>query len=403
MKFFVKTYGCSHNQADSLVMIQLLKMQGYTQAKNEKEAEIIIVNTCTVKTPTEQRIKRYIQDHKEKKLIIAGCMIATHKELFKNYPLIGCNNLADIVKIMKGEIKESLQKNNTKTKLISLAKNEVIEIVPISKGCLGDCTYCATKLARGKLCSYEIKDIINQIKLALKNNKKEFWLTAEDTGCYGLDKNTNLIYLLKEITKLQGAFKVRLGMINPKYAKSYMEELAQLLNNEKFYKFIHIPLQSGSDKVLKTMNRYYSKKEFIETVNYLRTKVEDITIATDIIVGFPGESEKDYNETYELIKQLKPQVINISKYWDRPFTESSKMGNQVSLEVKKARAIKLMSLHQKHISQLKRKLGKDYALADEEGYARTSNYTKIKTAHKLGDYYKINITKNNLDLFKTRN
>ncbi|MDD4353748.1 MAG: tRNA (N(6)-L-threonylcarbamoyladenosine(37)-C(2))-methylthiotransferase [Candidatus Nanoarchaeia archaeon] len=402
MNFFIKTYGCSHNQADSLVMSNLLKTQGYLEATNENEADIIIVNTCTVKTPTEQKIKRYIQDNKSKKIIIAGCMTATHKELFKNYSLIGCNNLLDIVKIVKGEMKESLKENNSKIQLLSLSKNEVIEIVPISKGCLGNCTYCATKFARGKLQSYEIKDILIQIKLALKNNKKEFWLTAEDTGCYGLDKGSNLIKLLNEIIKLPGVFKIRLGMINPKYAALYKKELAELLNNEHFFKFIHMPIQSGSDKVLKLMNRYYIKKDFSETINYLREQVKNVTIATDIIIGFPGETKEDFQETYNLIEQTKPEVVNISKYWNRPFTESSKMNEQISSEDKKARAIKLMDLHRKHISQLKRKLGKDYALVDEEGHARTSNYTRINSTKKLGEYYKINITKNNLEIFRTR-
>jgi threonylcarbamoyladenosine tRNA methylthiotransferase CDKAL1 len=387
MKFFIKTYGCSHNQADSIIMSNLLKLQGYEQVFDESKADYLIVNTCTVKTPTEQKIKRYIQDNKDKKIIIAGCMIATHKELFKNYSLIGCNNLFDIVKIVKGEKKESIKNNNQKIKNISISKNEVIEIVPISKGCLGNCTYCATKFARGKLYSYEIKDILNQIKVGVKNNKKEFWLTAEDTGCYGFDKNTNLINLLNEIIKIKSFFKIRIGMMNPKYAILYKKELSKILNNEKFYKFIHIPIQSGSDKILKLMNRHYNKKEFNETINYLKNNVKNITIATDIIVGFPSETKKEFNETYELIKKLKPQVMNLSKYWNRPFTKADKMTNQVSLQDKKSRAIKIMNLHKKHNKERKKIL--DYALVNEKGFARTNNYTKIKSDKKLGTYYKL--------------
>jgi len=402
MKFFIKTYGCSHNQADSLIMSQLLKTQGYLEAKDEKDSDIIIVNTCTVKTPTEQRIKRYIQDNKSKKIIIAGCMTATHKELFKDYSLIGCNNLLDIVKVVKGELKQSLEFKDEKIKPVSISKNEVIEIVPISKGCLGSCTYCATKLARGKLKSYIIDEIINHIKKAVNSGKKELWITAEDTGCYGLDKKTTLIKLLREIIKLPELFKIRLGMINPKYANIYRKELAEILVNEKFFKFIHLPVQSGSDKVLKAMNRFYSKKDFTETVNYLREKVKDVTIATDIIVGFPGESEKDYEETYNLINELKPEVCNISKYSIRPMTEAAVMPNQVTEGDKKTRAIKLMTLHRKHISEMKRKLGLDYALVDELGHARTTNYMRIKTSHKLGDYYGLNVSNNDLDIFKTK-
>ncbi len=388
MKFFIKTYGCSHNKADSLFMAQLLKLNGFIESNNDKDAGLIIVNTCTVKTPTEHKIMRYLFDNKDKKIIIAGCMTATHKEKLKNYPLIGCNNLADIVKIAKGDIKESLHENGGIAELLPMAKNEVIEVLPISKGCLGNCSYCATKFARGKLKSHPINKIITQIKNALKSGKKELWLTAEDTGCYGLDINSSLPALLKEIIKIEGFFKVRLGMINPKYALKYKKELAKALNNEKFFKFIHIPVQSGSDKILKLMNRHYSKYDFIKTVNYFRKNVKNITIATDIIVGFPNESREDFLQTYSLINALKPEVMNISKYWDRPLIESSKMDCKVSLDEKKERAVKLMSLHKKHIKERDNKLT-GWALADEKGFARTDNYTKIIAKKRSGDYFKI--------------
>jgi MiaB-like tRNA modifying enzyme len=402
MKFFIKTYGCSHNQADSLLMEQLLKMSGHEKAKSEDDADFLIVNTCTVKTPTEQRIKRYIQDNKGKRIIIAGCMTATHKELFKNYQTIGCDNILDIANAAAGKLKKSITFPNAKTNLISLSKNEVIEIVPISRGCLGNCAYCATKLARGELHSFKIRDIIGRVKKAVNEGKKEFWLTAEDIGCYGLDINTTLIKLLNRLVKLKGFFKIRLGMINPKYADLYKKDLAKILSNEKFFKFIHMPIQSGSDKILKLMNRHYSKNDFIQTVNYLRNKVKDIAIATDIIVGFPKENRQDFDETYELIEALKPEVMNISKYYNRPLTKSSRMDGQVSLNDKKFRAIELMGLHRKHISQNQRVLGKDYALADEKGFARTSNYSRIKTARKLGEYYGLIVRKDNLGIFRTR-
>lgn len=380
MKFFIKTYGCSHNQADSLFMAEILIKEGCTRVNDEKDADVIIVNTCTVKTPTEHKIMRYLHDHKDKKVIIAGCMTATHKEKLKKYPLIGCNNLSDITKIIKGELKNTHPDIHS----VPLSKNEVIEIIPISKGCLGDCTYCATRLARGKLCSYNASEIISHIKKALKGGKKELWLTAEDTGCYGLDEGSNLPQLLKEIAKIKGFFKIRLGMINPKYAKKYRKDLAELLNNEKFYRFIHIPLQSGSDKILKSMNRHYSAKDFINTVNYLRKKAKDLTIATDIIVGFPKESAKDYELTYKLIDEIKPEVLNISKYSIRPLTLAAKMP-QLPENVKKERAVKLMKLHKKHISERTNDSLKGHALVDEPGIARTNNYTKVRTKKNLGE------------------
>jgi MiaB-like tRNA modifying enzyme len=369
-------------------MAQLLKLNGFIESHNDKDADLIIVNTCTVKTPTEHKIMRYLFDHKGKKIIIAGCMTATHKDKLKNYPLIGCNNLLDIVKIAKGEIKESLEENDWVPELLPMPKNEAIEIIPISKGCLGNCSYCATKFARGRLKSHPIGKIIAQIKSALKSGKKEFWLSAEDTGCYGLDIDSSLPKLLKEIIKIDGFFKIRLGMINPKYALIHKEDLAQALNSEKFFKFIHLPMQSGSDKILKLMNRPYFANDFIKAVDYFRKNVKGINIATDIIVGFPGELGEDFLQTYSLIEKLKPEVLNISKYWDRPLTASSKMKCKVPLNEKKARAVKLMSLHKQHIKERRGKI-MGWALADEKGFARTDNYTKISTNRKIGEYFKI--------------
>ncbi|MDD5499528.1 MAG: tRNA (N(6)-L-threonylcarbamoyladenosine(37)-C(2))-methylthiotransferase [Candidatus Nanoarchaeia archaeon] len=389
MKFFIKTYGCAQNQADSIIMKELLKKHGHSEANNESQAQILIVNTCTVKTPTEHKIKRYLHDNSSKKIIVCGCMTATHKEFLKKYSLMGCNNLLDLPKAMKGKIMHSVShKKISKVNLVPIGKNEVIEIIPISNGCAGNCSYCATKLARGELQSYPKKDIVAHAKNAIKRGKKELWITSQDTGSYGLDLGTNLTELLDELISIPGFFKIRIGMMNPWHAKKLKKGLARILNNEKCFKFIHIPIQSASNKILKLMNRKYSKKDFEKLADYFRKEVKGIAIATDAIVGFPGETEKDYIQTYELINKIKPEVLNISKYCDRPYTKSSMMKGKISHEKIKERAAKLMGLHRKHI--LKRKQDfKGFALSDEKGFARTSDYSKIKTKKALGEYYEV--------------
>jgi threonylcarbamoyladenosine tRNA methylthiotransferase CDKAL1 len=356
---YIETYGCTANQDNTLIFRGLLK--NYKFVNNIKEADIIIVNTCTVKQVTESKIienlKQIIKKYPKKKIIIAGCMPEAEpkicRKLFPNASLINTHHVTEISKLIKSSLKNKRlellgKRKENKTNLEKITKNKDTVSIQIAEGCLGDCSYCITKLAKGNLQSFSKEDIINEIKKRIKEGYKRINLTSTDNGCYGLDIKTSLVYLLNNIIKIPGDFKLRVGMINPNYAKLYLKDLIKVYRSEKIIKFLHIPVQSGSNKVLKDMNRKYKVQDFIKVVSEFRKNIPKINISTDIIVGYPTESEKDFEETLNLVRSTKPQVINISKFASRPGTKASKL-KQLKTEEIKRRSVILTNLYKSYI------------------------------------------------------
>ncbi len=328
MKVHIKTYGCSANQSDTQIMKAILERSGH-EISSEENAEIIIINSCTVKSPTENKILKEINRLKGKRIILAGCIPQSNPDkIRKNYPKIriigpgAIHKICDIIEKEK-EILEDAKIN--KAKLPAKNENKAVSIHQISTGCLGNCTFCMTKKARGTLHSYPVKDIVNNI---IKYGRKEIWLTSQDTGCYGYDIKTSLPKLLTAVIKIKKKFKIRIGMMNPNYAKKMLPELLKITKTKKVYKFLHIPIQSGSDKVLKEMNRQYTAKEFIQIVKKAREEIPMITISTDIITGYPTETDDDFKETVKIIKRTKPDIINISMYCEREGTKAVELKQQ---------------------------------------------------------------------------
>ena len=352
---YIETYGCSANQSHSEVMMGLLKDSGYKIAKNPKDSDVIILNTCIVKEPTEKRMVyriKYIREkYPEKKLVVAGCMPAGEYDILRKIEpyasIIGPKSSLKVVECVKktlsGHRAVYLDENKDLLCQPKLRFNSFINIVEISHGCLGNCAYCIVKKAKGHLKSYPIGDIVKDIKLSLKNGCKEIWLTSQDCGCYGLDIGVTLIDLLKEIEKIPEFFKVRIGMSNPNYILPVLDDLLECYKSDKIYKFLHIPVQSGSDNVLKAMNRHYFSEDFKQIVIKFRKNIPNVTIWTDIIVGFPGETDRDFKETIKLIKETKPDFVNVSKFGVRPGTEAEKM-EKVDSETIKKRSRKLSDL-----------------------------------------------------------
>lgn len=398
-KFFIKTYGCALNQADSIIMKNLLKKSGFEQVHSYEDADIIIVNTCVVKEPTENKIIDYLKelDKKGKKLIITGCMVEVRSDFLKRKftsHLLGCTNIFDIVKVCKGVMVESLNHVKCSKLRHRISKNEVIDIIPISEGCSGNCSYCITKLARGGLHSYSINSIIEQARRGFEKGVKELWLTSQDTGAYGLDNNSSIVELLNRLIQLPFFFKTRLGMMNPKHALKYYKRLAELLNDSKLFNFVHLPLQSGSDEVLESMNRGYTCEEFEKVHNYLKKKVPNLIVATDVILGFPGESDSDFKQTLDLIKRIEPEVLNISRYWKRKGTIAAGM-NQLPHSVRKERTRKMMKLHKKILTRVNKKyIGRELnVLINGVNTGRSDSYKLVKTKGGLGEYKSVKITR----------
>ena len=237
--------------------------------------------------------------------------------------------------------------NDSVTDKVNLPRirfNDAVSIIQISSGCLSDCSFCQTKLAKGHLRSYRLGDILRQMEYDVADGCKEIWLTSTDNGCYGLDINTNLADLLDAGCKIPGEFKVRVGMMNPMYLPRFMDKLLVILSkSDKLFKFLHIPVQSGSERILRKMKRGHSSDVFCQIVDAFRTAIPEITIATDLIAGFPSETDEDFQRTVDLIKATKPDVINSSKFSPRPGTLASKF-TRVDTSVVKARTKKLHEL-----------------------------------------------------------
>ena len=335
-KVFAEVYGCPSNIADYEMALGLLKEAGFEIANSSAEADINIIFTCIVKNPTEHRMIQKIQEFTKigKPLIVAGCMPKTSQRAIENInpdaSLVGPDSIihiADVARLALEGKKVIFIADERKPKLglPRARKDRTVAIIPISIGCMSDCAYCATKFARGRLCSYPAEKIVDEVRAAVKDGCSEVWLTSQDNGCYGLDIGTDLPTLLKEVCSINGNFTVRVGMMNPVHAKKIVDELIEAYKNKKIQKFLHLPVQSGSDRILRAMKRGYMVRDFTAIVEKFRAAFPDLALSTDIIVGFPGETEKDFQSTVELLEKIKPEKVNMSKFGARPGTEAAKL------------------------------------------------------------------------------
>ena len=351
LKYYLETYGCSLNTADSDIIVGRLEDIEGQRVKDISEAELILLNTCGVKEPTEDKIVHRLEElaQRDTPIVVTGCLPKISLErVEKAIPgyaaLLGpqsVETLASVVpRILEGErgIRHIESDDAYKLRWFAGPPDSVICTVPICEGCLGSCAYCAVKFARGKVRSYSIEDIHQKIERCVHLGYREIRLTSQDAAVYGSDTDETLADLMKSIGRIEGQHKFRLGMFNPNIVMSSINYLLEAMDNEHFFRFFHIPLQSGSDRLLKTMKRRYIVSEWESVVERVRKRFKDATIATDIIVGFPGESESDFEETLELIRRVKPAVTNISKYGDRPNTLASKSKEKVDTSEKKQRS-----------------------------------------------------------------
>ncbi len=331
MNFYLKTYGCKLNQTDSELIRGLLKDY---QESSKEEADFVILNTCGVVERTERKILKEAADLKKKgkKIIISGCLpLISFEECDKIADgIIGPTNISSITliveKVLKGEKAINIKKNKIdKSNLCLKKKREEREtcsaIISIAEGCLGSCSYCATRFARKELVSFDIQNIVKEAEIVLASGFKEIQLTSQDLSVYGMEKGKQILpELLKELVKIEGDSRIKLGMMNPGHALKMIDRLLKAYESDKIYKFIHIPLQSGDDELLKKMNRGYSASDFITVAQTFKKKFKDGIIATDIIVGHPLETEESFEKTIKVIKKIKPDVIHIFKFSKRKGT-----------------------------------------------------------------------------------
>ena len=370
---------------------------------------MVIFNTCTIKGPTEdsffERLKEIEGLEQKKLVIVAGCVAQTAPKQLKKYPLVGTNQIHKIVEVVEEALNDNIIKllardEQPPLNLPRVRTSPLISIIPISRGCQGACSFCVTKAARGHLASYPIEEIVKETKSALKEGAKEIWLASHDNGCYGLDLNTNLAQLLQELVKIPQEFKILLDEINPEHLLKYLDQFLAALASEKIYQFVSLPAQSGSNEVLKRMNRNYTAEQFTQLAETIKARFPQATLSTDLMVGFPGETEEQHWETLNLVRNISPDIINISKFWPRPNTKAALL-KTLPEEVIQARFSSLASISQNiTVLQNERWQGwEGYIVIDEKGreekqwIGRNFAYKPVvmEGNFKLGDIVKVKI------------
>jgi len=399
----IETYGCTMNQADSDIMRAEISRE--FEVSSTENADIVILNSCGVIDFTERKILKRASELKKagKIVVMAGCLprIAPKKVREIADSAISPDNTHRICEAVNAAIsgerifiidKTSIDKTRCEKRRVK----DGIAIVSIAEGCTGRCTFCATRFARGKLRSFNPEGIVEEIRKAVADGYAEIQLTSQDTGAYGQDIGMNLPKLLERISSIEGEFRVRVGMMNPQHAYGMLDDLLNAFDSEKIYKFLHLPVQSGDENVLRDMGRGHSVEEFEEVVSAFRKGFDDVTISTDVIVGFPTESEEAFYRTFELIRRVKPDLLNITRYSPRKGTPAYRLKDMPDWR-KKERSRALTRL-QKRIKEKKNAsfVGKDLDVLatkfDGKLLARTDAYRPVVLDRgRIGEFYRAKI------------
>ncbi|MBI4148651.1 tRNA (N(6)-L-threonylcarbamoyladenosine(37)-C(2))-methylthiotransferase [Candidatus Woesearchaeota archaeon] len=409
---YVESFGCSANYGEGEAIKGLLHKSKFNIREKKDDADVIVLNICTVKGTANalREIRKTKEAFPHKKLIVAGCVsrdiIDPIKALDPDASLLSTHNIQDIVPVVEetlnaNPVTEMAPHPQVKLSLPKIRRNPVVGIIPISNGCDSACTFCSTKLIKGWHKSYPIDALVNEIKNCLSDGCKEIWLTGQDTSCYGQDIGTNLPTLLKHLCAVDGQFHLRLGMANPKHFPTFLNELIEAYQNQKMFRFLHIPVQSGNNDILKAMKREYTIEQFEDMVTCIRATYPDLTLSTDIIVGFPGETREQFVQSLDLIKRLQFDIVNISRFASRPGTQAAKIEAQIDGNEKKERS-RIMTTICEHVGFARNQTWKKWEgdiVIDEQGKNNTwvgRNYAYktvvVQGEFKLGDKVRVKIT-----------
>lgn len=398
MKFYIYTLGCKVNSYESRIMTEDLINAGYVEEKdNNIPADIYIINTCSVTNTADSKslklIRQAIKKNKDAIIVVCGCLAQVKPETVNIEGVdivIGNKNKSKVSEY----INEYVKNKNKKTDIydISNVEFETMQLnnfdktrafIKIQDGCNNFCAYCIIPYTRGSVRSKPREDILNEIDHLTLNGHKEIVLTGIHTGNYGSEfDNYDFADLLNEIVKIKKLSRIRISSIEITELNDRVLEIIK--NNNVLVDHLHIPLQSGSDEILKLMNRKYDTKYFIEKINKIRKIRPDISITTDVIVGFPNETDKNFNETIETIKKVDFSKLHVFPYSKREGTKAATMEGQIKEEVKKQRVMELLKLSKELENKYMNKfIGKILTFIPEvykDGYliGHTGNYLLIK-------------------------
>lgn len=398
------TLGCKVNQYETNAMMQKMIEAGYEVVDFETKADIYIINTCTVTNMADkksrQMLRRVKEINPEAILVAVGCYAQVAKEKLEQIPeidlILGINEKNDIVKYVEQASKNTYVSDVLhQTEFLDFGDVTYTEktraVIKVQDGCNQFCSYCIIPYARGRIRSRKPESVIKEITDVAKEGIKEVVITGIHIASYGKDFNTEyrLIDLLEEIQKVDGIQRIRLGSLEPTLITE--EFVTRLKKLSKICDHFHLSLQSGCDETLKRMNRKYTINQFRNVVELLRNAYPEVHLTTDVIVGFPGETEEEFNKTYEFLKEIKFYKMHVFKYSPRSGTVAYKMPNQIDGNVKEERSNKLIELSDKNEKEYNQQyIGKEVEvlLEEREGEylkGHTTNYmvVKMKTNENL--------------------
>lgn len=407
MKFAIHTFGCKVNIYESEYIINLMQNNGYTLVNFNEEADIYIINTCTVTNEADKKDRKLIHttrnNHKDSLLIVMGCYSQLNPQSIDADIILGNKHKSKIIELIKkyNHTKEKiiLIEDISKTTFEDMYINRFIEhtrgFVKIQDGCNAFCSYCTIPYARGGLRSKDFNTVVKEVTNLVNNGYQEIVLTGIHTGRYGIEKNTNLEKLLKELVQIPNIFRIRLSSIEINEITDGIIELIK--ENKVMAKHLHIPLQSGSNTILKKMNRLYDIDFFHKRIEYIRKEIPDISITTDLIVGFPGETDKLFKETINTLNKIKFTKIHTFPYSKRNGTKAARMNDHIDGITKKCRVREIINLSDKYeLEYYKQNINKIYdgiieTRKDNKKIVITSNYIPVEIDTNLDNNTRVNI------------
>ena len=395
-------YGCKVNQYETNAMTQKFVENGYKVVHVEEQSDICVINTCTVTNMADKKSRQMIrhikQLNKDAIIVATGCYAQVNRkeleELDEIDIVVSNNEKQDIVSIVESKlhfnsakpIEEEMEFSEFGTVTYTEKTRAVIKV---QDGCNNFCSYCIIPYAKGRVRSRKLENVITEIKKIVEKGIKEVVITGIHVASYGkdFDNDIRLINLLEEINQIEGLKRIRIGSLEPKIiTEDFVKRLKKL---DKICNHFHLSLQSGCNETLKRMNRKYTIEEFQKVTELLRENFEEVALTTDIIVGFPGETEEEFEMTYKFLEKIKFSKMHVFKYSIRQGTVAAKMPNQIDGTIKEKRSQKLIELSNKNeIEFMKNCIGKTIEVLFEEekedGYieGHTTNYVVIETKGK---------------------
>lgn len=370
MKVGICSLGCKVNIYESEVVTDLLKKGGYEIVPFEDKADIYIINTCSVTNESDKKSRKMInrakKNNSEAIIVVMGCYSQVSSDDIEADIILGNKDKSKIVEILNDFIRDRESKKiiydlssvEFEKMEISHFDNHTRAFVKIQDGCNAFCSYCIIPYTRGRVRSKNKEDVIEEVSRLVKDGYKEIVLTGIHTGRYGIDINSSLYELLCELVKIPNIYRIRLSSIE---INEVTPEIIDLYKNNKIMaRHLHVPLQSGSNKILKLMNRRYNKEEFMKMIDKIR-EIEDISLTTDLIVGFPNETDDDFEETMDTLKKIHFTKIHTFPYSRRRGTVADKMDGHISGDIKKKRVHEVIELSNEYENEYyKSKISKVY-------------------------------------------